>query len=85
MPTLESHYIHYQVHFIVVYILLVAELKKITHINLIFLTGHDQELTHIHAHSSQPLVVTSSKDCTFRLWDFRETKHSVTVFQGHTE
>ncbi|XP_059471501.1 WD repeat-containing protein 37 [Neocloeon triangulifer] len=49
------------------------------------LTGHDQELTHIHAHPSQPLVVTSSKDCTFRLWDFRESIHSVSVFQGHTE
>ncbi|CAB3362763.1 WD repeat-containing protein 37 isoform X2 [Cloeon dipterum] len=48
-------------------------------------TGHDQELTHIHTHPSQPLVVTSSKDCTFRLWDFRETIHSVSVFQGHTE
>ena len=31
----------------------------------------------------QRLVVTSSKDSTFRLWDFRETIHSVSVFQGH--
>lgn len=47
--------------------------------------GHDQELTHTSAHHSQRLVVTSSRDTTFRLWDFREPIHSVSVFQGHTE
>lgn len=30
-------------------------------------------------------MVTSSKDSTFRLWDFRETIHSVSVFQGHQD
>ncbi|RZF35203.1 hypothetical protein LSTR_LSTR014240 [Laodelphax striatellus] len=49
------------------------------------LAGHDQELTHTSAHHSQRLVVTSSRDTTFRLWDFREPIHSVSVFQGHTE
>ncbi|KAK7867581.1 hypothetical protein R5R35_005282 [Gryllus longicercus] len=49
------------------------------------LSGHDQELTHTSSHHSQRLVVTSSKDTTFRLWDFREPIHSVSVFQGHTE
>lgn len=49
------------------------------------LSGHDQELTHCHAHPSRKLVVTSSKDTTFRLWDFREPIHSVAVFQGHAE
>lgn len=49
------------------------------------LTGHDQELTHTSAHHSQRLVVTSSRDTTFRLWDFREPIQSVSVFQGHTE
>ncbi|KAK9508724.1 hypothetical protein O3M35_006215 [Rhynocoris fuscipes] len=49
------------------------------------LTGHDQELTHTSAHHSQKLVVTSSQDTTFRLWDFREPIHSVSVFQGHTD
>ncbi|CAH1400131.1 unnamed protein product [Nezara viridula] len=49
------------------------------------LTGHDQELTHTCAHHSQKLVVTSSQDTTFRLWDFREPIHSVSVFQGHTD
>lgn len=33
------------------------------------LTGHDNELTHCSA--SNRLVVTSSRDSTFRLWDFR--------------
>ncbi|XP_022912996.1 WD repeat-containing protein 37 [Onthophagus taurus] len=49
------------------------------------LTGHDLELTHTATHPSQKLAVTSSRDTTFRLWDFRETVHSVSVFQGHTE
>ncbi|XP_014666900.1 PREDICTED: WD repeat-containing protein 37-like [Priapulus caudatus] len=50
------------------------------------LVGHDQELTHASTHPSQKLVVTSSKDTTFRLWDFRDrSMHSVNVFQGHTE
>lgn len=49
------------------------------------LVGHDQELTDVAVHPSQPLVVTSSHDTTFRLWDFREAIHSVCVFQGHSE
>ncbi|XP_008193980.1 WD repeat-containing protein 37 isoform X4 [Tribolium castaneum] len=49
------------------------------------LSGHDQELTHTSTHPSQRLAVTSSRDATFRLWDFRESLHSVSVFQGHTE
>ncbi|OBS64508.1 hypothetical protein A6R68_06954 [Neotoma lepida] len=50
------------------------------------LTGHDQELTHCCTHPTQRLVVTSSRDTTFRLWDFRDPSiHSVNVFQGHTE
>lgn len=35
------------------------------------LTGHDNELTHCCANTSNRLVVTSSRDSTFRLWDFR--------------
>lgn len=58
-----------------------AERGEIIHM----LSGHDQELTYCHAHASQKLVVTSSKDTTFRLCDFRESIHSVAVFQGHTE
>lgn len=49
------------------------------------LTGHDHELTDCSTHPSQKLAVTSSRDTTFRLWDFRDAVHSVAVFQGHTE
>ncbi|KAF5303606.1 hypothetical protein FQA39_LY09853 [Lamprigera yunnana] len=49
------------------------------------LTGHDLELTHTATHPTQKLAVTSSRDTTFRLWDFRETVQSVSVFQGHSE
>ncbi|XP_050523961.1 WD repeat-containing protein 37 [Daktulosphaira vitifoliae] len=49
------------------------------------LTGHDEELTYTSSHHSQKLVVTASRDTTFRLWDFREAIHSVSVFQGHTD
>jgi len=49
------------------------------------LAGHDDELTYCATHPSQRLVVTASKDSTFRLWDFRETIHAVSVFQGHQE
>lgn len=48
--------------------------------------GHDQELTHVCMHPKQHLVVTSSHDTTFRLWDFRSPPiHSVNVFQGHSK
>ena len=47
--------------------------------------GHDQELTNVCTHPSQRLVVTSSKDTTFRLWDFRDPSMKVNVFQGHTQ
>ena len=43
------------------------------------------ELTGAACHPAHRLIVTSSKDSTFRLWDFRETIHSVSVFQGHTD
>ena len=50
------------------------------------LSGHDEELTHTAVHPTSRLVVTASKDSTFRLWDFREVNHhSVSVFQGHTD
>lgn len=49
------------------------------------LAGHDSELTDVCAHGSTRLIVTSSHDTTFRLWDFRDAIHSVSVFQGHTE
>ncbi|XP_074653054.1 WD repeat-containing protein 37-like [Tubulanus polymorphus] len=49
------------------------------------LTGHDLELTDVRAHTQQKLVVTSSKDTTFRLWDLRDKSMQVNVFQGHTQ
>ncbi|XP_023343116.1 WD repeat-containing protein 37, partial [Eurytemora carolleeae] len=49
------------------------------------LVGHDEDLTHTTTHPTQRLVVTASKDSTFRLWDFRETIHSVMVFQAHQD
>lgn len=49
------------------------------------LTGHDQELTNVCGHASQKLIMTSSKDTTFRLWDFRDPSMKVNVFQGHTQ
>ena len=49
------------------------------------LAGHDDELTYCACHGSHRLTVTASKDSTFRLWDFRETIHAVSVFQGHQE
>ncbi|XP_058802086.1 WD repeat-containing protein 37 [Phymastichus coffea] len=58
-----------------------AETAEIIHT----LCGHDQELTYVATHHAQRLCVTSSRDSTFRLWDFREPIHSVSVFQGHTE
>ena len=53
---------------------------------IVFDVGHDQELTHLCTHIDQKLVVTCSRDETFRLWDFRAPPiHSVNVFQGHTK
>ena len=46
--------------------------------------GHDQEITDTSVHSSQALIVTCSKDTTFRVWDFRTSIHSVNVYQGHS-
>ncbi|EJW88112.1 hypothetical protein WUBG_00972 [Wuchereria bancrofti] len=44
------------------------------------LSGHDDELNHCNAHPSQKLIVTASRDSTFRLWDFRESIQSVAVW-----
>ncbi|VDK87492.1 unnamed protein product [Litomosoides sigmodontis] len=49
------------------------------------LSGHDDELNYCNVHPSQKLIVTASRDSTFRLWDFRESIQSVAVFQGHND
>uniref|UniRef100_A0A3Q4H3N9 WD repeat-containing protein 37 n=1 Tax=Neolamprologus brichardi TaxID=32507 RepID=A0A3Q4H3N9_NEOBR len=54
--------------------------------NLYEVETSELELTHCCTHPTQRLVVTSSRDTTFRLWDFRDPSiHSVNVFQGHTD
>ena len=50
------------------------------------LTGHDLPLTYVSAHRKDKLVVTSSRDSTFRVCDFRIPEvHTVTVGQGHSQ
>ncbi|XP_062509455.1 WD repeat-containing protein 37-like isoform X2 [Corticium candelabrum] len=49
------------------------------------LSGHDQELTNCSTHPMKKLIITSSRDTTFRLCDIRTpTVHAVNVFQGHS-
>lgn len=48
------------------------------------LSGHEEKLTFCSSHKTSKIVATASKDCTFRLWDFREAMRSVAIFQGHT-
>uniref|UniRef100_T1J3Q0 WD repeat-containing protein 37 n=1 Tax=Strigamia maritima TaxID=126957 RepID=T1J3Q0_STRMM len=47
--------------------------------------GHEQGLTNVVAHPSQRLVVTSSKDSTFRIWDLREASQAALVCHGHAD
>lgn len=49
------------------------------------LYGHDGELSYVSCHQTKPLVITSSRDGTFRLWDCRTPSHSVQIFNGHTK
>lgn len=44
---------------------------------------HDDILTNVNIHSSQKIILTSSKDTTFKVWDFRDPICSVNVYQGH--
>lgn len=45
---------------------------------------HDDYLTNINIHKTQKIILTSSKDCTFKIWDFRDPICSVNVYQGHS-
>ena len=47
--------------------------------------GHEQELSDVRTHPTQQLAVTSSRDTTVRLWDFRDPSLKLNVFQGHTQ
>ncbi len=44
---------------------------------------HDDYLTNVNIHSTHKIILTSSKDCTFKVWDFRDPICSVNVYQGH--
>ena len=48
------------------------------------LAGHDMELTGAACHPTSRLIVTSSKDTTFRLWDFRETIEEIVNLRNKT-
>ncbi len=43
---------------------------------------HDDMLTNVNIHTSQKIILTSSKDTTFKVWDFRDPICSVNVYQG---
>ncbi len=44
---------------------------------------HDDSLTNVNIHSHQKIILTSSKDTTFKVWDFRDPICSVNVYQGN--
>ncbi|KAJ3440541.1 wd repeat-containing protein [Anaeramoeba flamelloides] len=48
------------------------------------LTAHDNAITHVSTHSSEPLILSSSLDSTFRLWDLRSSKNNVRLFKSHS-
>lgn len=43
---------------------------------------HDDLLTNVNIHSFQKIILSSSKDTTFKVWDFRDPICSVNVYQG---
>jgi WD40 repeat protein len=44
---------------------------------------HDDYLTNVSIHKMHKIILTSSKDTTFKVWDFRDPICSVNVYQGH--
>ena len=44
---------------------------------------HDDYLTNVNIHKYHKIILTSSKDTTFKVWDFRDPICSVNVYQGH--
>lgn len=50
-------------------------------------SGHEMGfyLTNVVAHDTLPLVLTSSSDCCYRLWDLRAQTPLVASVQAHAE
>jgi WD40 repeat protein len=44
---------------------------------------HDDYLTNVTIHPKHKIILTSSKDTTFKVWDFRDPICSVNIYQGH--
>ncbi|VEL23451.1 unnamed protein product [Protopolystoma xenopodis] len=49
------------------------------------LSGHDHQLTDVRASLASPVVATSARDCTFRVWDFRKPGMQVHIQQAHSQ
>lgn len=53
---------------------------------LVAAAGHERKLTHCCTHPTQRLVLTSSEDTSFRMWDFRGPSiQAISVIKGHNE
>lgn len=45
---------------------------------------HDDQLTNVTLHNTQKILLTSSKDTTFKIWDFRNpSENTVNIYQAH--
>ncbi|RNA20626.1 WD repeat-containing 37 [Brachionus plicatilis] len=45
---------------------------------------HDDHLTNVNIHQVHKILLTSSKDTTFKIWDFRDPICSVQIYQAHS-
>ncbi|KAJ5067232.1 wd repeat-containing protein [Anaeramoeba ignava] len=48
------------------------------------LVEHQAPILNVVTHHKEPLILSSSKDTTFRLWDLRTKSSSVIIFNAHT-
>ena len=51
---------------------------------LICTQTHDDQITNLNIHSMYNLILTSSKDATFKLWDIRVKQQTINIYHGHT-
>ncbi len=50
------------------------------------LVGHEAEITNVTCDPVLRLILSSSRDASFRLWDFRQPSvHEVKICNGHTD